>query len=88
MKEAGIETFAKELRTIRRTVGPQLEMEIQTELARQGGKPTVMTALEVMQKNPRVRELLDINYWHGRIGPALTDTMFIVSCRACICLSC
>ena len=31
-----------------------------------------------MRKNPRVRELLDINYWHGRIGPALTDTMFIV----------
>jgi hypothetical protein len=38
----------------------------------------VMVALKVLQRNPRIRELLDINYWHGRIGPALTDTMFVV----------
>ena len=78
VNEAGIETFAKEVRRVRRTIGPQLQVEIEAELARQGAKPSVMTALEVMRKNPRVRELLDINYWHGRIGPALTDTMFIV----------
>ncbi len=76
--EAGIEKFAAELGEIRRTVGPQLEREIQEELARQGGKPTVMTALEVVKKNPRLRQLLDVNYWHERIGPALTDTMFVV----------
>jgi len=78
VNEAGIETFAKELRTIRRSIGPELEREIEAELARQGAKPTVMTALEVMRRNPRMRELLDINYWHGRVGPALTDTMFVV----------
>jgi hypothetical protein len=78
VNEAGIEQFAAEVRRVRRTIGPQLQREIEAELARQGAKPTVMTALEVMRKNPRVRELLDINYWHERIGPALTDTMFIV----------
>ncbi|MGH7264358.1 MAG: hypothetical protein ACREMB_05805, partial [Candidatus Rokuibacteriota bacterium] len=76
--EAGIDKFAAELREIRRTVGPQLEREIEEELRRQGGKPTVMTALEVVRKNPRVRQLVDVNYWHERIGPALTDTMFVV----------
>ena len=78
VNEAGIEKFAEEVRRVRRVIGPQLQREIEAEFARQGAKPTVMTALEVMRKNPRVRELLDINYWHGRIGPALTDTMFIV----------
>lgn len=78
VNEAGIESFAREVRRVRRAIGPQLEREIQAEFARQGGKPTVTTALEVIRKNPRVRDLLDINYWHGRIGPALTDTLFIV----------
>jgi hypothetical protein len=78
VNEAGIETFAREVRRVRRAIGPQLQREIEAEFARQGAKPTVTTALEVMRKNPRVRDLLDINYWHERIGPALTDTMFIV----------
>ena len=78
VNEAGIEKFAKEVRSVRQAIGPQLQREIEAEFARQGAKPTVMTALEVMRRNPRVRELLDINYWHERIGPALTDTMFIV----------
>jgi hypothetical protein len=76
--EAGIEKFAAELREIRRTVGPQLEREIEEELRRQGRKPTVVTALEVVRRNPRARYLVDVNYWHERIGPALTDTMFVV----------
>ncbi|MGH7367274.1 MAG: hypothetical protein ACREK9_12775 [Candidatus Rokuibacteriota bacterium] len=76
--EAGIDKFAAELSDIRRTVGPQLEREIEEELRRQGGKPTVVTALEVVRKNPRVRQLVDVNHWHERIGPALTDTMFVV----------
>jgi hypothetical protein len=76
--EAGIDQFAAELRQIRRSIGPQLEREIEEELRRQGGKPTVVTALEVMRKNPRVHQLADVNYWHERIGPALTDTMFVV----------
>lgn len=78
VNEAGIEAFAKEVRVVRESIGPQLQREIEAELARQGAKPTVMTALEVIRKNPRIGELLDINYWHGRIGPALTDTLFIV----------
>lgn len=78
VNEAGIEAFASELGEIRQTIGPGLQREIEAELARQGPKPTVTTALGVIRRNPRVRELLDINYWHERIGPALTDTMFIV----------
>lgn len=76
--EAGIDKLATELQDIRRTVGPQIQKEIEEEIARQGSKPTVMTALEVMRKNPRLRDLVDINYWHGRVGPAITDTMFVV----------
>jgi hypothetical protein len=60
--EAGINKFAAELREIRRTVGPQLEREIEEELRRQGRKPTVLTALEVVRKNPSVRHLVDVNY--------------------------
>jgi hypothetical protein len=76
--EAATEAFVADLRELRETLGPQLEEEIRQERARHGETPMVMVALEVLQRNPRVRELLDINYWHGRIGPALTDTMFVV----------
>jgi hypothetical protein len=76
--EAATEAFVAELRELRETLGPQLEEEIRRERARHGDTPMVMVALKVLQRNPRVRELLDINYWHGRIGPALTDTMFVV----------
>lgn len=76
--EAGVNRFAEELRQLRATMGPQLEVELREELHRHGQKPTVMTALKVLQRNPRLRELLDVNYWHDRIGPALTDTMFVV----------
>ena len=76
--EAGIDKFAAELGEIRRTVGPQLEREIEEELRRQGQKPVVVTALEVVRRNPRLRHLVDVNYWRERIGPALTDTMFVV----------
>ena len=77
--ESGIESFVAELAEIRRTVGPALLAEIGREHAQHGETPTVMTALDVISTNPRLRQLLDINYWHGRIGPALTDTLFIVT---------
>jgi hypothetical protein len=31
-----------------------------------------------MKDKPEIRDLLDFNYWHDRIGPELTDTMFVV----------
>ncbi len=76
--EAGLDRFVAELRDIRQNIGPQLEEEIRQELARSGETPTVMTALNVLRRNPKVRQLLDVNYWHARVGPALTDTMFVV----------
>jgi hypothetical protein len=76
--EAGIDNFVAELRDIRRNVGPQLEREIKQELELHRETPTLMAAIKVLRKNPRLRELLDVDYWHARIGPALTDTMFVV----------
>ncbi len=76
--ESGIDRFVDELAEIRNTIGPALLADAQRELAQHGETPTVMTALELLSANPRARDLLDINYWHGRIGPALTDTLFVV----------
>ncbi len=78
VNEAGLDAFVAELRDIREHVGPQLEEEIRQELARHGETPTIVVAMKVLRSNPRVRQLLDVNYWHARIGPALTDTMFVV----------
>ncbi len=76
--DKAIEDFAACLDEIKKTHGPELERAIREALKEQGKKPAILTAAMVLKENPRISDLLDFNYWHDRIGPALTDTMFIV----------
>ncbi len=73
-----IDEFAAHLADIRKDLGPEL-LHAAEELRREiGNKPSVLAIAKVLAKNPRIRDLVDFNFWHDRIGPALTDTMFVV----------
>jgi|GEM_PF-5581429 len=44
-----------------------------------GETPPNFTAIAaLLRKNARIWDLLDFNYWHDRIGPELTDTLFVI----------
>ena len=77
--EKAIEEFASTLKGLREEMGPELAKELAKLVKKSGGKtPSILAVAKVLQDNPRVRDLLDVNYWHHRIGPELTDTMFVV----------
>ncbi len=73
-----ITAFASHLNEIKKNHGPELELAIRESLKQQGDKPAILAAAMVLKDNPLIKDLLDFNYWHDRIGPALTDTMFVV----------
>ncbi len=76
--DKAIGDFAARLDEIKKSHGPDLERAIREALKEQGKKPVILAAATVLKNNPRIRDLLDFNYWHDRIGPALTDTLFVV----------
>ncbi len=76
--DKAIEEFAAYIADIRGDVGSELRQAIAELRHDIGDKPSVMAIAKILAKSPRIRDLVDFNYWHDRIGPALTDTMFVV----------
>ncbi len=73
-----IEGFASRLAEIKNKHGAELRQAVLGALKAQGRKPIIEAVREILKSTPRIRDLLDFNYWHDRIGPALADTLFIV----------
>ncbi|PJC39058.1 hypothetical protein CO044_01725, partial [Candidatus Peregrinibacteria bacterium CG_4_9_14_0_2_um_filter_38_9] len=74
-----IETFAAELKGMRAEMGPILEKQLRELYQQEGQKtPSILAVAKILQDNPKIRDLLDFNYWHHKIGAELTDTMFVV----------
>ncbi len=74
-----IEAFAATLKTYREQLGGELKEALAQLKEESGGEtPSIAAVAALLKDNPKVRDLLDFNYWHHTIGPELTDTMFVV----------
>lgn len=74
-----VESFAATLKDLRDEMGPLLMEQLKELETKSGGKtPSIKAVAKLLQENPKVRDLLDFNHWHHKIGSELTDTMFVV----------
>lgn len=79
-KTPEIQEFLAVLKGMEGTFYDELKVALD-ELKHQEGRntPSIQSVATLLQKNPKITDLLDFNYWHDRLGPELTDTIFVVT---------
>lgn len=73
-----IMNFTDELNHVREAYGEELLNTIASLPHGRGHTPSLEAVARLMKEKPGVLRLIDTAYWHDRIGPELTDTLFVV----------
>ncbi len=78
-KAEQVQAFAKTLEGIKDVMGVELQHEVAAYVKEHGQKPSMAVIATLLKDNPKIKDLLDFNYWHDQIGAELTDTMYVIT---------